>query len=147
MNTKKRIYIVSVVLAVVVICIFFVFITRPADNGEEIRSEGMPFPFSAFEIGLSENGKLRFFAEMKKEKLIELLKEADVELSAALNIGTYFLPETIDVEGELSLDMTEEEEVAFFFDSFSVNGHEIPEKVLRAIGKIQLDFKRSLVYN
>ena len=147
MDTKKRMYIVFTVLAVIAICIFFVFIAETADDAEEIKSEGVNFPFSAFEIVLSENGKLRFFAEMEKERLINLLQEADVELSAALNIGTYFLPQTIDVEGSLSFDLTDEEEVAFHFDSFSVNGHEIPPKVLRTVGKIQLDFKRSLVYN
>ncbi|MBR5543828.1 MAG: hypothetical protein IKU65_07020 [Oscillospiraceae bacterium] len=148
MKAKRRGYVYFLIAAAaVLLLLWLLFLPESAEVEESVQSPATHLPFSELSIELSEEGELSFFAEMEKGELLNLFKKGDVELSTALNIGSFFLPKTIDVSGKMAVVSPEEGGIALRFLEITVNEHEITEKVIRGIGEMHLDFKRSLVYN
>ena len=143
MNKKKRIVILAGILILVLVGII-VFLSS---GSRELSLESSPIPLSKLEIELSDSGELSFSAEIKKGELLRLLENENRKLHAVVDIASRVLPETMDVSGKIVCIKTEEKSRVFKFQTLSIGGYKLPEKLLAGMGEFHLDFKRSLVYN
>lgn len=145
-DSERRKNIFKYVFAVlaVVILLVFAFGREDGDEQTEIINEEMLFPFSDFSINYSNGSEISFSGTLTKEEFRELLNEKGISLPKM----AYLLPEKVDISCTAHVNITEDSKVLKLrILSAKVNGFEIPQKVLSDIGEINLDFKRSLVYN
>lgn len=126
-------------IAVTLVCVFIVtFIFLRMKNSEAT----LPLPSTKIEY---KNGdKITFEASVSRDELFEKLTEKGFKIPPLFLL----LPDRLEVFCDAEINIPDEGiKPSVSILTLSLNGFEVPEKLLSEIGEINLDFKRSLVYN
>ena len=147
-SRKKIGFFICIAAAIAVAsALLFCLLSPPVKKAESIKKEesklsNLPFERLSLEYGKGED--VSFSATVKKEDLAELIPERGLVAEALFK----FLPDKVELLCDAKLRFDEESGSVFAsLSNVHLNGISIPSKLLSEMGEIELDFKRSLVYN
>lgn len=131
----------------VIACIsLIILLLIPQKEAEEITQdfEDEGLSLSKLEIKYEGEDKLSLWATVTREKLCEFASERGVNLSYFTSV----LPENLELFCVCGIKRAGgAENVCIDIKKAEINGIGVPAKLLADMGEINLDFKRSLVYN
>lgn len=145
-ESKKNILRFVLVALAVIFAVAVIVLPRFLQKESEVNAdnEAKILPFSDFYINYSNGDEISFSATLMKEEFEDVLEKKNIVLPKI----TRFLPEKVSLSCKAKVkDVSFGEGVCVSIISAKVNEIEIPKKLLSDIGEINLDFKRSLVYN
>ncbi len=145
-ESKKNIlrYVYAALVVVLVVAVVAMPHFSQKDEDVKTEKETKILPFSDFYINYSNGDEISFSVTLTKEEFEDILKEKHISLPQI----TRFIPPKVTVSCTAKMKGSPDGEgIRVMLLSAEVNEIEIPKKLLSDIGEINLDFKRSLVYN
>lgn len=144
---RRKLFEKSLFLIFVIVCISFIILFLvPQKKTEEIaqNNEADSLPLSKLEIKYEGENELSLRATVSREKLCEFASERGVNLAPFTSV----LPENLDLFCMCGIKRTDDTgNIRVKIEKAEINGIGVPDKLLEGLGEIDLDFKRSLVYN
>ena len=125
-----------IAVTIISLCILLVFVL--------FESRKTPLSDNEMKIEYKSDDKITFSAEVSRDEIFGKLKEKGVEIPPLFLV----LPDRLELFCDAEIKVSEEDKKpSVSILALKLNGLEVPQKLLSEIGEINLDFKRSLVYN
>ncbi len=143
----KIIIILAVAVALVLLTVSFAQVfgrEKPYPREEKDKGIAANLPFESIKIEYTKGNEISFSMKLQKEEMKSFLKEKRVDIPFIFAL----LPEKLEASGDAKIHIfSADGYVSLQLLKMSINGFDIPQKLLSDIGELKLDFKRSLVYN